>query len=68
MKDVRVEVKVCEGCGALYLRAAGPLMERRGVYCRGCEQRLAEFPAARRRGLRAPRRMVRSMACVGGGR
>lgn len=64
MKDVRVEVKVCEGCGALYLRAAGPLVERRGVYCRGCERRLADFPTPRRRGLRS----ARLTACAGGAR
>jgi predicted amidophosphoribosyltransferase len=39
MKDFRVELKICEGCGALWLRSAGA-----GNYCRGCAQRLSEFP------------------------
>jgi hypothetical protein len=39
MKDFRVVLKVCEACGALWLRAAD-----QGVYCRGCALRLSEFP------------------------
>jgi hypothetical protein len=49
MNDLHMDLKVCEGCGALWLRAASV----DGVYCRPCRVRLAEFPAAR--GLR-PRR------------
>jgi hypothetical protein len=64
MKDFRVELKVCEGCGALWLRAVGC-----GVYCRGCALRLSEFPtpSARLRRVRV-RRDVRRMTCVGGAR
>jgi hypothetical protein len=40
MKYLRVDLKICEGCGALWLRA-GPID---GVYCRGCIARLADFP------------------------
>jgi hypothetical protein len=40
MKDFRVVLKVCEACGALWLRAVG-----HGVYCRGCALWLSEFPA-----------------------
>lgn len=49
MKESRVELKVCEACGSLWLRAMG-----QGVYCRGCVTRLSEFPAPRsgRRGRR----------------
>ena len=42
MKYLPVEVKICEGCGALWLRSgAGD-----GVYCMHCSARLASFPAA----------------------
>jgi hypothetical protein len=40
MKNFRVELKVCEGCGALWLRAVD-----QGAYCRECERWLSEFPA-----------------------
>jgi hypothetical protein len=62
MKDYCVELKVCEGCGALFLRSAnhGARVPRtagddRGLRtapattCRGCALRLAEFPAPRER-------------------
>jgi hypothetical protein len=41
MKYFRVELKVCEACGALWLRAAD-----HGVYCRGCALWLSDFPAS----------------------
>jgi hypothetical protein len=43
MNYLRIDLKVCEGCGALWLRRA--MVE--GVYCRECVGRLAEFPAPR---------------------
>ena len=46
MKDFRVELKVCEGCGGLWLRARG--MEMRGAYCNSCVRWLSEFPAPKR--------------------
>jgi hypothetical protein len=64
MKDFRVELKVCEGCGALWLRTTG-----HGNYCRGCSQRLSDFPAPRlsfRRGRR--RRTQAAVAETGGAR
>jgi hypothetical protein len=66
MTDFRVELKVCEGCGSLWLRA-----ESEGVYCRGCALRLSEFPAPKRPSRRArvrARKAVRAASCVGGGR
>lgn len=59
MSDFKCELKVCEACGALWLRA-----NQHGVYCRGCESRLSEFPAPRsgrrcRSGSRTPQRTVR---------
>jgi hypothetical protein len=47
MKDFCVELKVCEACGALWLRAA-----ESGVYCRGCASWLSEFPASMAEGFR----------------
>lgn len=64
MKGFRVELKVCEGCGALWLRAAGD-----GNYCRRCALRLVEFPAPQmqfRRGR--PRKDKAVTAAVGGAR
>lgn len=45
MKYLRLDLKVCEGCGALWLRSEMVT----GVYCRSCAEKLAEFPAPRRR-------------------
>ncbi len=63
MTIVRVELKVCEGCGALWVRPEG-----KGVYCRGCAKYLAEFPAPRgkRRVGRKPK--VARVGCAGEGR
>ena len=49
----RFDLKVCEGCGALWLRAASATT----VYCRRCATRLSAFPAPRgkRNGGRRPR-------------
>jgi hypothetical protein len=41
MKYLHVSLKICEGCGALWLRAT----TLESVYCRGCATRLADFPA-----------------------
>jgi hypothetical protein len=80
MKDLNVELKVCEGCGALYLRqnridAAAQPREASGIYCRGCERWLSEFPAPERRSRRgrkpkgAPQRTSELvLATVGGAR
>ncbi len=68
MKDFRVDLKVCEACRALWLRATG-----HGVYCRGCSLWLSEFPAPRASSRRVQRRTtvsttVSTMVCVGGAR
>ena len=48
---VRMELKVCEGCGTLWVRPS----TQETVYCAGCSRLLAEFPAPRKRkGLREP--------------
>jgi C4-type Zn-finger protein len=82
MKDYCVELKVCEGCGALFLRtanhgqmAAQQVPHRGGLTaaattCRGCALRLSEFPAPRERQRRGfELRSVRrcERACAGVG-
>jgi hypothetical protein len=42
LAEKKVELKVCEGCGSLWIRAQGE-----GAYCRGCAAWLAEFPVVR---------------------
>ena len=51
MNNLCMELKVCEGCGALWLRAG----KISGVYCRSCAARLAEFPAAKGRRVARPK-------------
>ena len=50
MKAICMQLKVCEGCGALWVRALN-----HGVYCRRCEVLLAEFPTPRGRARRGRR-------------
>jgi len=38
--ELRVHLKVCEGCGCLWYRA----QNQGSVYCRECEIKLKEFP------------------------
>jgi hypothetical protein len=64
MKDFRVELKICEGCGALWLRSAG-----HGIYCHGCALRLSDFPAPLLHFRRCRRRRALRLAVeVGGAR
>jgi hypothetical protein len=52
MNYVHLELKVCEGCGMLWLR----LNKIDGNYCTGCVVRLASFPtSAGKRGGGRPR-------------
>jgi len=44
MVYLRVFVKVCEGCGVLWLRA----QDCREVYCGGCAGRMRSLPQGRR--------------------
>ena len=60
MKYLHVELKVCEGCGVLWLRPQASQQ----VYCTSCSSRLSQFPQPRpihaggrpRRGTRVVRR------------
>jgi uncharacterized Zn finger protein (UPF0148 family) len=38
--ELRVQLKVCEGCGCLWLRA----QNQGSVYCNRCETKLRDFP------------------------
>jgi len=65
--ELRVQLKVCEGCGCLWYRA----QTQGTVYCRDCEVRLREFPSPETRKLRGrpPRKAlprVWGMVAVGG--
>lgn len=68
MTNVQVELKVCEGCGALWIRTGCSMT----VYCRRCAGQLAEFPAPRRlrrrTGVRATAAKHEQMAVAGGAR
>jgi hypothetical protein len=60
MSYLRMDLKVCEGCGALWFRGATV----NGVYCRGCAGRLAEFPAPRVRHAGGRPRSRRAAGCA----
>jgi hypothetical protein len=59
--EVRVQLKVCEGCGCLWYRA----QTIESVYCKECESKLRPFPTPESRKLRgrpARKRLARVWA------
>ena len=52
MKHLRVDLKICEGCGALWLRA----LRLESVYCRACSCRFADYPVHNPQKFRNKRR------------
>ena len=55
--ELRVQLKICEGCGCLWYRAQTQV----GVYCNTCERNLRHFPATdsrKRRGRRLGKALV----------
>jgi hypothetical protein len=53
--ELRVNLKVCEGCGCLWYRAQ---VETR-VYCTSCQERFKDFPTAQSRKRRGrPRKTI----------
>jgi len=46
--ELRVQLKICEGCGCLWYRPC----TQGSVYCRNCEVKLKEFPEPGTRKLR----------------
>ncbi len=57
MKHICMQLKVCEACGALWLRAFD-----QGVYCGSCATALADFPAPRGRSRRGRKPKARIAA------
>ena len=56
--ELRVQLKVCEGCGCLWYRA----QTQRSVYCEQCEIKLRDFPSPesrKRRGRPARKPLAR---------
>ena len=67
--EMRVQLKVCEGCGCLWYRTQG---QQENVYCRQCETKLKGFPtpeSRKRRGRpgRKPTINVWAVAAADGG-
>ena len=65
--ELRVQLKVCEGCGCLWYRS----LNHGCVYCQRCEVKLQDFPtpeSRKRRGrpARKPVMKVWAMAQAGG--
>lgn len=53
--ELRVQLKICEGCGCLWYRA----LNHGSVYCQRCEVKLKDFPtpaSRKRRGRPARKR------------
>lgn len=46
--ELRVQLKICEGCGCLWYRA----QNHGSVYCLKCETKLSDFPTPESRKLR----------------
>lgn len=63
MNYLRMDLKVCEGCGTLWLRVC----LTNGVYCRDCSRKLAEFPAPREKRGRGKRSRLRRATGCGSG-
>jgi hypothetical protein len=66
--ELRVQLKVCEGCGCLWYRAQSQSI----VYCQKCEVKLRDFPvpeSRKRRGrpIRKPVRVAWNWAEATGG-
>ena len=77
MNHSSMELKVCEGCGVLWLRAGCPgpgISLHQNVYCKRCVCVLAEFPAPRgpkkasRTRVRIRSRQPLALAAAGGAR
>ena len=59
--EVRVQLKICEGCGCLWYRA----QTQGSVYCKECETKLRDFPSPesrKRRGRPGRKQLARVWA------
>lgn len=64
--ELRVQLKICEGCGCLWFRAQG----QRTVYCKSCETKLKDFPPPqihRRPGRRGRKPLLKVWEAAAGG-
>lgn len=64
MKYLHLELKVCEGCGALWLRTG----VKDGAYCARCAATLSVFPAAKGKRAGGRPRLARAAGCCAGRR
>ena len=68
--ELRVQLKVCEGCGSLWYRS----QTQQGVYCKLCEVKLKDFPtpeSRKRRGRPARKphmKVLKPAEAMGGAR
>lgn len=61
--ELRVQLKVCEGCGCLWFRS----QREETVYCRECDEKLKDFPSPesrKRRGRPSRKSPARVFASV----
>ena len=61
--ELRVQLKICEGCGCLWYRA----QTHGSVYCKECDTKLRDFPlpeTRKRRGRPARKPIRRAWAAV----
>lgn len=54
--ELRVQLKICEGCGSLFVRP----QSTGNIYCQSCEVKLKDFPSpeSRKRRGRPPNKML----------
>jgi len=59
--EMRVQLKICEGCGCLWYR----IQAQGSVYCKECEIKLSDFPSPesrKRRGRPSRKQLARVWA------
>jgi hypothetical protein len=59
--ELRVQLKICEGCGCLWYRAH----THKSVYCKECELKLRNFPtpeSRKRRGRQGKKQLAKVWA------
>ncbi len=59
--ELRLQLKICEGCGCLWYRA----VNHGTVYCQRCETKLKDFPSPetrKRRGRPSSKTLIRVWA------
>jgi hypothetical protein len=61
--ELRVQLKICEGCGCLFYRTEA----RENIYCHVCKEKLRDFPSpeSRKRRGRPGRKTIPRIWAVG---